>query len=110
MPQLRPGAIVLPGKDAAGDTASLQGNVSEALGRLYGNTVNLSKVLPAEEKHPVDQSTFAFSTKPSAQLDLEDIMAGEKGQARTEASGNFLKTLINKLKKRHPGAAINLKT
>lgn len=86
-------SVIQPGKDDSSHVVSTQVGIADVLG------VKPQDVTPATLQNPQIEEV---AEKPPSQIDLEDVMAGEKGRPRTDPSSNFLKTFLERLKKKNP--------
>lgn len=77
-------------------------NIASSLGQIQGAPVDPKSLVPEVQHHfdnPLQQII-----NPETEADMEDFMAGMKGRPRTEPSKNFLKTFLNRLRKKNPDA------
>lgn len=97
--------IVQPGQDSAVQTKKLHQNLSTSLNQLGENSTP-TQLNPPQNQPPLTGEAAQETEKPFFELDLEDIMEGEKGHPRTEPSKSFLAKFFEKLKKKNPKGEI----
>lgn len=94
--------VIKPGVDSQAHVNNMQDKLASALNNVYNLNVQAEHLKPESQKSPITPELDHVMKKPPTDLDFEDTMAGWKGRPRTEASGNFLKVWMNRLKKKNP--------
>lgn len=103
-----PQAIVQPGRDAAGHAQALKVSLANSLTDLYGVKMEPFNLTPPQQQPVVEGGEKQGIQRAAAELDLEGLWAGLRGETRTDQSGHFLSTLMGKIRKQHPDKDLKL--
>lgn len=98
-------AAMMPGRDSSTPVKNLHQNIAQNLNFLQNQPTDPGDLMPPTQSSPL-LPNWALMEKSGAEVDLEDMMAGEKGLPRTEPAKNFLGMLLLRLKKQNPQAEI----